>query len=144
MTTFSVCRTLHTVTCLCYLCMVMRQRYFRLGRMWLLVWETNGESYLRQWSWLWCCQMCQCMELGHLCVRQCVSNYVRSSWCSRKLSTRIFGTAVRSILRITSTAYRLFCTLVCSAQEIESASITYLKLVSLTTSELFQSKLAAM
>ena len=48
-----------------------------VGRMWLLVRETIGESFRRQWSWPWYCPRCQCMELGHLCTRQCVSNYIR-------------------------------------------------------------------
>ena len=48
-------------------------------RMWLLIRETNGESSRRQCSWPWCCPRCQCMELGHLCARQCINNYVRNA-----------------------------------------------------------------
>ena len=52
-------------------------------RMWLLVRETNGESFRRQWSLPWCSLMYQFIKLGHLCVRQCVSNYIR---CARNMS----------------------------------------------------------
>ena len=76
-TTSSVCRSLYTVTRLCCTCVVMRQRCFRLERMWLPVWETNGKSFRRQWSWPWCCLRYQFIKLGHLCARQCVSNYIR-------------------------------------------------------------------
>ena len=76
-TTSSVCRTPYTVTCLFCRCVLMRRRCFRLERMWLLVRETNGERFLRQWSLPYCCLRYQFIKLGHLCARQCVSNYIR-------------------------------------------------------------------
>ena len=84
-TTSPVCRTPHTVTHLCCRCVVMRRRCFCLERMWLLVRETNGESFRRQWSWPWCCLRYQFIKLGHLCTRQCVSNYIR---CARNMSNK--------------------------------------------------------
>ena len=82
-TTSFVCRTPYTVTRLCCRCVVMRWRCFCLERMWLLVLETNGESFRRQWSWPWCCLRYQFIKLGHLYARQCVSNYIR---CARNMS----------------------------------------------------------
>ena len=79
-TTSSVCRTPYTVTRLYCRCVVMRRRCFRLERMWLLVRETNVESFCRQWSWSSCWLRYQFIKLGHLRARQCVSNYIIWAW----------------------------------------------------------------